>query len=130
MRVVGCDDACAVTVGVGEEHLVYVAVAQEECERVFHAQAVVKTTTNGEETAGRFEIADTSFDARRQEGIREERHEGMGADGEENVIDFQAGFVRKNCGRAGWGCYAEFQFLNGRRGFDIDAVFGEFAFEA
>ena len=54
----------------------------------------------------------------------------MGADGEENVIYLQTGFVRKDCGRAGWRCLAEFQLLNGRRGFDIDAIFGEFAFEA
>ena len=41
LRIVGGDDACAVIGGVGEKHLVDVAVAQEECERVFHAQTVV-----------------------------------------------------------------------------------------
>lgn len=128
--IVGSDDSCAVVRGVREEHLVDVAVAHEECEFVVQLKAVVETAADSEETTSRLKIFDAPFDARRQEGIWEKRHEGVRADGEENIVDLQAGFIRKNCGRASWRCLAEFQFLNGRGGFDFDAVFGEFAFEA
>ena len=93
LRIVGCDDSGTVVCRVREEHLVDVAVVKEECELVFQLEAVVETAADCEETAGRLEISDAAFYTRRQEGIWKERQESMGADGEENVIDLQAGFV-------------------------------------
>ena len=63
LRIIGGDDACAIVGRVREEHLVDVAVAQEECERIFHVQTVIKTAADGEETACWLEVADASFDA-------------------------------------------------------------------
>ena len=69
---VGSNDACAVVGCVREKHLVDVAVAQEECEPVFQLEAIVETAADREETAGRFEIFDASFDACGQAGIGKE----------------------------------------------------------
>ena len=67
LRIVRCDDSCAVIRCVREEHLVDVAVVKEESELVFQLEAVVETAADREETAGRLEISDAAFDTRWQE---------------------------------------------------------------
>ena len=61
--IIGGDNACAVAGRVREEHLVDVAIVQEECELVIQLETIVETATDCEETTGWFEIFDASFDA-------------------------------------------------------------------